>query len=106
MIKHRRSYLVRLTLAATFMLPALSANSQRIMLSSDRRPEVPEEYLVEKGDTLWAIAQERYGSGFLYVRVFEANQDAIRDPDLIYPGQVFMIPEGDRNWPAPRSTGG
>jgi nucleoid-associated protein YgaU len=48
---------------------------------------------VQKGDTLWAISQERYGSGFLYVRVFEANQDAIRDPDLIYPGQVFNLPE-------------
>ncbi|EBA16353.1 lysM domain protein [Roseobacter sp. SK209-2-6] len=48
---------------------------------------------VQKGDTLWAISQERYGNGFLYVRVFEANQDAIRNPDLIYPGQVFTIPE-------------
>jgi nucleoid-associated protein YgaU len=48
---------------------------------------------VQKGDTLWAISQERYGSGFLYVRVFAANQDAIRNPDLIYPGQVFVIPE-------------
>ena len=28
-----------------------------------------------------------------------ANQNQIRDPDLIYPGQVFMMPEGDRNWP-------
>lgn len=48
---------------------------------------------VQKGDTLWAISQQRYGSGFLYVRVFAANQGAIRDPDLIYPGQVFTIPE-------------
>ncbi|MEW2913413.1 LysM peptidoglycan-binding domain-containing protein [Leisingera sp. JC11] len=48
---------------------------------------------VQKGDTLWAISQEKYGSGFLYVRVFEANRGAIRDPDLIYPGQVFTIPE-------------
>jgi len=48
---------------------------------------------VQKGDTLWAISQERYGSGFLYVRVFQANQDAIRDPDLIYPGQVFNLPD-------------
>lgn len=48
---------------------------------------------VQEGDTLWAISQKRYGSGFLYVRVFEANQEAIRDPDLIYPGQVFTIPE-------------
>ncbi len=48
---------------------------------------------VQKGDTLWAISRERYGEGILYVRVFEANRDRIRDPDLIYPGQVFTIPE-------------
>ncbi len=48
---------------------------------------------VQEGDTLWAISQQRYGSGYLYVRVFEANNTAIRDPDLIYPGQVFALPE-------------
>ncbi|MDF1718752.1 MAG: LysM peptidoglycan-binding domain-containing protein [Antarcticimicrobium sp.] len=48
---------------------------------------------VQKGDTLWAISRARYGEGILYVRVFEANRDRIRDPDLIYPGQVFTIPE-------------
>ncbi|MDC0656414.1 LysM peptidoglycan-binding domain-containing protein [Leisingera sp. SS27] len=48
---------------------------------------------VQKGDTLWAISQQKFGSGFLYVRLFEANKGAIRNPDLIYPGQVFTIPE-------------
>ncbi|MDV7269465.1 LysM peptidoglycan-binding domain-containing protein [Thioclava sp. A2] len=48
---------------------------------------------IERGNTLWAIARETYGDGFLYVRVFEANRSQIRDPDLIYPGQVFDLPE-------------
>jgi len=48
---------------------------------------------VQPGSTLWAISRERYGDGVLYVRVFEANRDRIRDPDLIYPGQVFTLPE-------------
>ena len=48
---------------------------------------------VQKGATLWAIARDRYGDGLLYVRVFEANRESIRDPDLIYPGQVFALPE-------------
>lgn len=48
---------------------------------------------VQKGDTLWAISRDRYGEGLLYVRVFEANRDNIRNPDLIYPGQVFSLPE-------------
>ncbi|EAR52777.1 lysM domain protein [Oceanicola granulosus HTCC2516] len=48
---------------------------------------------VQPGHTLWAIAEERYGEGVRYVSVFEANRDLIRDPDLIYPGQVFRLPD-------------
>ena len=48
---------------------------------------------VQPGATLWAIAEEQFGAGIMYVSVFEANKDQIRDPDLIYPGQVFRIPE-------------
>lgn len=48
---------------------------------------------VQKGATLWAIARDRYGDGVMYVRVFEANADRIRDPDLIYPGQIFDLPQ-------------
>ena len=47
---------------------------------------------VQTGATLWAIARERYGDGTLYLRVVEANADNIRNPDLIYPGQVFDLP--------------
>ena len=47
---------------------------------------------VQPGFTLWRIATENLGEGIRYVQVFEANRDQIRDPDLIYPGQVFTIP--------------
>ncbi|MBB06533.1 MAG: hypothetical protein CML03_13655 [Pseudooceanicola sp.] len=50
---------------------------------------------VQPGSTLWAIARKSYGEGILYVRVFEANKRLIRDPDLIYPGQVFTVPTGE-----------
>ena len=50
---------------------------------------------VQPGSTLWAIAEERYGYGILYLKVFEANRDRIRNPDLIYPGQVFTVPQVD-----------
>jgi nucleoid-associated protein YgaU len=53
----------------------------------------PELLTVQPGNTLWGIADRRYGDGFLYVRVFEANRERIRDPHWIYPGQVFEIPE-------------
>ena len=48
---------------------------------------------VQPGNTLWGIATQKYGDGFLYVRVFDANTDRIRDPDLIYPGQIFTVPD-------------
>ncbi len=48
---------------------------------------------VQPGHTLWEISTNRYGEGKDYVRVFEANRDRIGDPDLIYPGQVFDLPE-------------
>lgn len=48
---------------------------------------------VQPGFTLWGIAKESYGDGLLYVKVFEANKDLIRNPDLIYPGQVFAVPQ-------------
>lgn len=48
---------------------------------------------VQPGATLWAIAEETLGNGIFYVEVFEANTDLIRDPNLIYPGQIFRLPE-------------
>ncbi len=47
---------------------------------------------VQPGFSLWRIARENYGEGILYVKVYEANKDQIRDPDLIYPGQIFTVP--------------
>ncbi|WP_242650978.1 LysM peptidoglycan-binding domain-containing protein [Yoonia tamlensis] len=48
---------------------------------------------VQPGSTLWAIAEETLGNGVYYVQVYEANADLIRDPDLIYPGQIFRVPD-------------
>ncbi len=60
-------------------------------------PQAPEPLLraitVNKGDSLWAISRKAYGDGRLYVRLFDANRNEIKDPDLIYPGQVFALPE-------------
>ncbi|WP_380052923.1 LysM peptidoglycan-binding domain-containing protein [Falsihalocynthiibacter sp. SS001] len=50
---------------------------------------------VQPGNTLWGIAKDTYGDGVLYVRVFEANRDSIRDPNLIYPGQLFTVPTNE-----------
>ncbi|MFZ0097483.1 MAG: LysM peptidoglycan-binding domain-containing protein [Gemmobacter sp.] len=53
----------------------------------------PVSITVQPGFTLWQIAREKLGDGVMYVQVFEANKEQIRDPDLIYPGQVFTIPD-------------
>lgn len=50
---------------------------------------------VQPGNTLWAIAKGRYGDGTAYVQVYDANREAIRDPDLIYPGQIFTLPNSE-----------
>lgn len=52
---------------------------------------------VQPGFTLWKIAKDAYGQGDLYVQVFDANKDAIVNPDLIYPGQVFAVPTVSAN---------
>lgn len=49
--------------------------------------------IVQPGNSLWRIARASYGKGISYTIIFEANRDQIGDPDLIYPGQVFKLPE-------------
>ena len=50
-----------------------------------------EYYVIQKGDTLWAIAQKHLGNGSKYTKIFEDNREVIKDPDLIYPGQKIRI---------------
>ncbi|EKV28547.1 LysM domain protein [Caenispirillum salinarum AK4] len=52
-----------------------------------------ERVVVQPGNSLWRIARERLGAGMEYTVIYEANRAQIRDPDLIYPGQVFVIPD-------------
>jgi len=51
--------------------------------------------IVQPGNSLWRIARRVYGGGVEYVTIFQANRDQIRDPDLIYPGQIFVLPRSD-----------
>jgi nucleoid-associated protein YgaU len=50
-------------------------------------------YIVVKGDSLSKIAKEQYGDASKWRRIYEANRDLIKDPDLIYPGQSLRIPQ-------------
>jgi len=48
--------------------------------------------VVESGNSLWRIARRLYGRGVAYTVIYDANRDRIKDPDRIYPGQVFSVP--------------
>jgi len=54
---------------------------------------IPDYYEVKKGDSLWNIAERFYSTGEKWIRIFEANTDKIKNPDMIYPYQRFTIPK-------------
>lgn len=58
------------------------------------------QYTVRKGDSLWRIAAKELGSGFRWNEIYEANQEQIKNPNLIFVGQVLEIP-GDETEPSP-----
>ncbi len=57
--------------------------------------DLPGTITVQPGHNLWTLARLHYGSGVLYTQIFTANRELIRDADLIYPGQIFDLPEAD-----------
>jgi nucleoid-associated protein YgaU len=67
--------------------------------ASDASPAVvvPEiaTAIVSRGDSLWAISKRTYGQGLRYSVIYGANAKQIRDPNLIYPGQLFVLPVRD-----------
>src|SRR5712671_2961780 len=58
-------------------------------------PKVPTA-VVSRGDSLWRISRAAYGDGARYTVIYDANHNQIRNPDRIYPGQVFVLPEKAR----------
>ena len=51
--------------------------------------------IIRGGDSLWRISRKTYGQGIRYTTIFAANRDQIRDPDRIYIGQIFKLPDGE-----------
>jgi nucleoid-associated protein YgaU len=58
----------------------------------------PVYVIIRRGDNLWRISRRNYGRGIRYEAIVAANRNLIRNPDLIYPGQVFVMPTRDRKW--------
>ena len=59
---------------------------------ADEQFDATQYHVVKKGDTLWKIAESCYGDGSLYKKIFEANKDILKDPDIIKVGQKLRIP--------------
>ncbi|MBE2897612.1 peptidoglycan-binding protein LysM [Pasteurellaceae bacterium TAE3-ERU1] len=51
-------------------------------------------YIIQKGDTLWKIAERTYGNGAKYTAIVDANKEVIKDADKIFPGQKIRLPKG------------
>ncbi|CAN7529144.1 LysM peptidoglycan-binding domain-containing protein [Phyllobacterium sp. LjRoot231] len=52
--------------------------------------------IIRRGDSLWQISRRTYGAGMRYTTIYLANKEQIRNPDMIFPGQVFALPEKDK----------
>jgi nucleoid-associated protein YgaU len=49
--------------------------------------------VISRGDSLWTLSRLAYGDGARYAVIFNANRDKIHNPNLIYPGQTFVMPQ-------------
>ena len=66
--------------------------TEKAVPSSSQASSAQRTYTVKKGDCLWKIAKQFYGNGALYTKIYDANTNQIANPNLIYVGQVFVIP--------------
>lgn len=84
--------------------PAASPDKPAEVASAPATPEatapklesVDGAVIIRRGDSLWRISRRVYGHGVRYSNIYLANQDQISDPDRIWPGQVFRVPEKSR----------
>lgn len=74
--------------------PQMSTTSSVVLAGSPSNVIVPKiiTATVARGDSLWRISQHSYGTGDLYQLIVKANRAKIRNPDLIYPKQIFVLP--------------
>lgn len=73
----------------------LATNNTAKAVSTNRPAQTAPKartYKVVSGDCLWNIAKRFYGNGSLYTKIFNANRNIIKNPNLIYPGQILNIP--------------
>lgn len=71
-----------------------SVNVDKVVIKSGESLAGDDEfYVIQKGDTLWKIAEKTYGNGTKYTAIVEANKEVIKDADKIFPGQKIRLPK-------------
>lgn len=78
------------TIAAGKAEELRKALEQQVVKNENTKPSA-QEYTVIKGDSLWKISDKKYVNPFMWPLIYWANKDAIKDPDLIFPGQIFKV---------------
>jgi nucleoid-associated protein YgaU len=74
----------------------LQVNAQQQQSQQAAESQQMQTYSVQPGDTLWKIAKNQYGDGGQYMRIYYANRDKIKDPDMIQAGWDLVIPPNDQ----------
>lgn len=80
------------TAAAPVETAAAPADAERVSLLDTGR------VIIRRGDNLWRLSRRVYGQGIRYTSIYDANRDQIGEPELIYPGQVFTLPQPQAEW--------
>jgi nucleoid-associated protein YgaU len=74
--------------------PPAGSSAAPVQPSDNAVVEIPaiETARVTRGDSLWRISRHAYGEGIRYTIIYDANRGTISNPNRIYPGQVFVLP--------------
>ena len=72
--------------------PVATVQNTRLAETSPAPKVTPKTHKVVSGDTLWGLAKKYYGDGSKYMKIFNANTGILKNPNLIYVGQVLTIP--------------
>lgn len=91
-LKQWRSYGTK---TVTVKQPKETGENQTVAVEKERDASTAPKattYTVVMGDTLWGLAQKFYGNGAQYMKIYNANKDKIKNPNVIYVGQVLTIP--------------
>ncbi len=82
---------------AAVLVPTAAGGSPTGATAQAELPR-PNAVIIRRGDNLWTISRRTYGRGIRYTTIYTANKDQIRNPHMIFPGQVFMLPVGEKSW--------